>query len=219
MIRIYLLDDHQIVRQGLRWLLESEPGIEVVGESGSAVEATARIPALRPDVAILDAMLPDGSGIQVCRQVRSVDPTIRALILTAHADDEALLGAIMAGASGYVLKTASSVGLCDAVRAVATGRTLIDPALAERVAARVRSPAPVDERLSLLSPQETAVLSAMAEGLSNRQIAERMHLTEKTVKNYVSNVLAKLGVERRTQAALLAHRLLGADGPAATDPR
>jgi len=219
MIKIYLLDDHEIVRQGLRWLLESEPDLEVVGETGSAVEAAARIPALRPDVAILDALLPDGSGIQVCRQVRSVDPTIKGLILTAHADDEALLGAIMAGASGYVLKTASCAGLCDSVREVAAGGSLIDPAVSRRLFDRVRSPVPVDERVAQLSPQETVVLRHMAEGLSNREIGERMHLTEKTVKNYVSNVLGKLGVERRTQAALLATRLLGDAGPAARDVR
>lgn len=219
MIKIYLLDDHEIVRQGLRWLLESEPDLEVVGETGSAAEAAARIPAIRPDVAILDAILPDGSGIEVCRQVRSVDPTIKAVILTAHADDEALVGAIMAGASGYVLKTASCDGLCDAVRQVAAGGSLIDPAASQRLFDRVRSPVPADERLAQLSPQETVVLRHMAEGLSNREIGERMHLTEKTVKNYVSNVLGKLGVERRTQAALLATRLLGDAGSSTRDVR
>lgn len=218
MIRIYLLDDHDIVRRGLRWLLESEPDLEVVGASGSAVEAAARIPALRPDVAILDAQLPDGSGIEVCRQVRSVDPSIKGLILTAHADDEAMLAAIMAGASGYVLKTASCDGLAEAVRQVAAGGSLIDPTLVARLADRVRSPDPADGRLALLSPQEMAVLRNIADGLSNRQIAERMFLTEKTVKNYVSNVFAKLGVERRTQAALLASRLLGAERRQAEDP-
>lgn len=218
MIRIYLLDDHEIVRRGLRWLLESEPDLEVVGGSGSAVEAAARIPALRPDVAILDAQLPDGSGIDVCRQVRSVDPSIKGLILTAHADDEAVLAAIMAGASGYVLKTASCDGLAEAVRRVAAGESLLDAAQVARLSERVRSPDPADERLALLSPQEMAVLRNIAEGLSNRQIAERMFLTEKTVKNYVSNVFAKLGVERRTQAALLASRLLRAERPPATDP-
>jgi DNA-binding NarL/FixJ family response regulator len=219
MIRIYLLDDHEIVRRGLRWLLESEPDLEVVGGSGSAVEAAARIPALRPDVAILDTQLPDGSGIDVCRQVRSVDPSIRCLVLTAHADDEAVLAAIVAGASGYVLKTASCDGLAEAVRRVAAGESLLDAAQVARLAERVRSPDPSDERLALLSPQEMAVLRNIAEGLSNRQIAERMFLTEKTVKNYVSNVFAKLGVERRTQAAILARRLLGADRPQAPDPR
>jgi len=217
MIRIYLLD-HEIVRRGLRWLLESEPDLEVVGGSGSAVEAAARIPALRPDVAILDAQLPDGSGIDVCRQVRSVDPSIRCLVLTAHADDEAVLAAIVAGASGYVLKTASCDGLAEAVRRVAAGESLLDAARVARLAERVRSPDPSDERLALLSPQEMAVLRNIAEGLSNRQIAERMFLTEKTVKNYVSNVFAKLGVERRTQAAILASRLPRAERPQATDP-
>lgn len=217
MIRIYLLDDHEIVRRGLRWLLESEPDLEVVGGSGSAVEAAARIPALRPDVAILDAQLPDGSGIDVCRQVRSVDPSIRCLVLTAHADDEAVLAAIVAGASGYVLKTASCDGLAEAVRRVAAGESLLDAAQVARLAERVRSPDPSDERLALLSPQEMAVLRNIAEGLSNRQIAERMFLTEKTVKNYVSNVFAKLGVERRTQAAILASRLPRAERPQAKD--
>jgi DNA-binding NarL/FixJ family response regulator len=212
MIRIYLLDDHEIVRQGLRWLLESEEDFEVVGESGSAVEAAARIPAIRPDVAVLDAVLEDGSGIQVFRQVRSVDPEIKGLILTAHSDSQAVLNAIMAGASGYVLKTASCAGLADAIRRVAAGESLIDPALKARVADRISRGDPVDDRLAQLSPQETGVLRHMADGLSNRQIGEQMNLTEKTVKNYVSNVLAKLGVERRTQAAILAHKLLFDDG-------
>jgi DNA-binding NarL/FixJ family response regulator len=207
-IRVYLLDDHEIVRQGIRTFLEAAGDIEVVGESGSAVDATNRIPALRPDVAILDARLPDGSGIEVCRTVRSVDPTINALILTSYDDDEALFSAIMAGAAGYVLKEIKSSDLLGAIRHVAAGQSLIDPALTARVLDRVRNPTNTAPELADLTEQEMKLLAFIAEGMTNREIGERMFLAEKTVKNYVSSVLSKLGVERRTQAAVIAAKLL-----------
>ncbi len=209
-IRIYLLDDHEIVRRGLRDLFESEPDLVVVGESGSAQEASRRIPALRPRVAVLDARLPDGSGIDVCRDIRSVDPTIQALILTSYDDDEALFAAIMAGAAGYVLKQVNSTELVEAVRRVAGGQSMLDPAVTARVLDRVRTSTHADqpEELRDLTDQERKILELIAEGLTNRQIAERMFLAEKTVKNYVSSLLSKLGLERRTQAAVLASKLL-----------
>jgi len=209
-IRVYLLDDHEIVRQGIRTFLEAAGDIEVVGESGSAVDAVSRIPALRPDVAVLDGRLPDGSGIEVCRTVRSVDPGINALILTSYDDDEALFSAIMAGAAGYVLKEIKSSDLLTAVRQVAAGHSLIDPSLTARVLDRVRNPTTTAPELASLTEQELKLLGFIAEGLTNREIGEQMFLAEKTVKNYVSSVLAKLGVERRTQAAVLASKLLGA---------
>jgi two-component system response regulator DevR len=207
-IRVYLLDDHEVVRQGLRALLEGAGDIEVVGESGSAIEAALRIPALRPDVAVLDGRLPDGSGIEVCREVRSVDPDIRALILTSYDDDEALFAAIMAGASGYVLKEIKSNDLVNAVRQVAAGNSLIDPVLTARVLERVRNPTATAPELAGLTDQELKLLAHIAEGLTNRQIGEQMFLAEKTVKNYVSSILSKLGLERRTQAAVMATKLL-----------
>jgi two-component system response regulator DevR len=207
-IRVYLLDDHEVVRQGLRTLLEGAGDIEVIGESGSAVEAAHRIPALKPDVAVLDGRLPDGSGIEVCREVRSVDPGIRALILTSYDDDDALFAAIMAGASGYVLKQIKGNDLVDAVRQVAAGNSLIDPSLTARVLDRVRNPAATAPELADLTEQELKLLAFIAEGLTNRQIGEQMFLAEKTVKNYVSSILSKLGLERRTQAAVLASKLL-----------
>ncbi|MCK5929798.1 MAG: response regulator transcription factor [Nocardioides sp.] len=212
MIKVFLLDDHEVVRQGLRALLESTGSIEVVGEAGTAAEAAARIPALHPDVAVLDARLPDGSGIEVCRTVRGVDPTIRALILTSYDDDEALFAAIMAGASGYVLKDVKGLDLVAAIRQVAEGNSLIDPALTARVLERVRNGPATAPELADLTEQELKLLALIAEGLTNRQIGERMFLAEKTVKNYVSSILAKLGLERRTQAAVLASKLLGPDG-------
>ena len=208
-IRVYLLDDHEVVRSGLRTLLESGGEIEVVGESGLAAEATARIPALRPDVAILDGRLPDGSGIDVCREVRSVDPSINALILTSYDDDGALFAAILAGAAGYVLKQVSSNDLVEAVRRVAAGQSLIDPALMVKVLDRVRNGEQAETELASLTEREREILALIAEGLTNRQIGERLFLAEKTVKNYVSSLLAKLGLERRTQAAVLATKLLG----------
>ena len=180
----------------------------VVGESSSAVEATSRIPALHPHIAILDGRLPDGSGIEVCRAVRSVDPTINVLILTSYDDDDALFAAIMAGAAGYVLKEVSSSALIEAVRQVAAGRSLLDPAVTQRVLERIRRGDEVAGELDQLTEQERKILELIAEGLTNRQIAERLFLAEKTVKNYVSSVLAKLGLERRTQAAVLASKLL-----------
>jgi two-component system response regulator DevR len=208
-ISVYLLDDHEVVREGLRTLLEASGDIVVVGESGSAQHATAQIPAVRPDVAVLDARLPDGSGIEVCRAVRSVDPGLHALILTSYDDDAALFAAIMAGAAGYVLKDVRGHDLVEAIRRVAAGQSLIDPALMARVLDRVRNGPSVAPELAHLTEQELRLLGHIAEGLTNRQISERMLLAEKTVKNYVSTLLHKLGLERRTQAAVLATRLLG----------
>jgi DNA-binding NarL/FixJ family response regulator len=213
-IRVYLLDDHEVVRRGLRDLLEREGDIEVVGESASAEEAVRRIPAMRPHVAVLDARLPDGSGIDVCRDVRSIDPSIRALILTSYEDDEALFAAIMAGASGYVLKQVRGNDLIEAVRTVAGGQSLLDPAITQRVLDRIRKGPEQPSELAALTDQERRILELIAEGLTNRQIAERMFLAEKTVKNYVSSLLAKLGLERRTQAAVFATRLFGNGGGA-----
>lgn len=202
-ITVYLLDDHEVVRAGLRQLLEAEPDITVVGESASAAEAQRRIPAIRPAVAVLDARLPDGSGIEVCREIRARDPEIRALILTSYDDDEALFAAIMAGSSGYVLKDIRGSDLVQGIRTVATGGSLLDPAVTGQVLERLRSGPKEDPRLAGLTGQEKRILLLIADGLSNRQIAERMFLAEKTVKNYVSSVLAKLGMQRRTQAAVL----------------
>ncbi|MGN6780776.1 MAG: response regulator [Marmoricola sp.] len=209
-IRVFLLDDHELVRTGLVQLLRDEDDIEVVGDAGTAAEALVRIPALRPDVAILDARLPDGSGIEVCRQVRSAEPEVKALILTSYDDDEALFSAILAGAAGYLLKQISNTDLVDAVRRVAAGQSLLDPALTMRVLERVRhgEEDPVDDTLGVLTKQERKILELVAEGLTNRQIGVRMFLAEKTVKNYVSSILAKLGLESRTQAAVLATRRL-----------
>ncbi|GAA4711649.1 response regulator [Phytohabitans rumicis] len=209
MIRVFLLDDHEVVRRGLRELLEREADIEVVGESGSAQEAARRIPALRPDVAILDGRLPDGSGIDVCRDVRAVDSSIKGLILTSYEDDEALFAAIMAGAAGYVLKQIRGTDLVDAVRRVAAGQSLLDPAVTQRVLERIRHGVEEPRELKSLTDQERRILEFIAQGLTNREIAGKMFLAEKTVKNYVSSLLAKLGLERRTQAAVLATRLLG----------
>ena len=209
MIRVFLLDDHEVVRRGLADLLQAEGDIEVVGESASAVEAAHRAPALRPDVAILDARLPDGNGIDVCRDIRAVDPSIKGLILTSYEDDEALFAAIMAGAAGYVLKQIRGTDLVDAVRRVAAGQSLLDPAVTARVLERIRTGIEEPTELKALTDQERRILEYIAEGLTNHEIAQRMFLADKTVKNYVSSVLAKLGLERRTQAAVLATRLLG----------
>ncbi|GAA1394110.1 MULTISPECIES: response regulator transcription factor [Catellatospora] len=209
MIRVFLLDDHEVVRRGLRDLLEAAGDIEVVGESGSAAEATRRIPALRPDVAVLDGRLPDGSGIDVCRDVRSVDPDIKGLILTSYEDDEALFAAIMAGAAGYVLKQIKGTDLVDGIRRVAAGQSLLDPAVTQRVLERIRNPKHEPDQLKSLTDQERKILGYVADGLTNRQIAAQMFLAEKTVKNYVSSLLTKLGLERRTQAAVFAVKLTG----------
>ncbi|WP_323102121.1 response regulator transcription factor [Intrasporangium sp. YIM S08009] len=201
-IRVFLLDDHEIVRRGLRDLLEANPGFEVVGESGLAAEAARRIPALRPDVAVFDVRLPDGSGIEACRQVLSVDPTIACLILTSYDDDDALAAAVLAGASGFLLKDVRSNGLVEAVERVAAGENLLDTARAHRLRASWADGQEKDPRLRSLTPQERRVLDHVAAGETNRQIGEAMSLAEKTVKNYVTSVLAKLGMERRTQAAV-----------------
>jgi DNA-binding NarL/FixJ family response regulator len=208
-IRVFLLDDHEVVRRGIADLLTDSGDIEIVGESGSAQEATRRIPALRPDVAILDGRLPDGSGIDVCRDVRAVDPTIKGLILTSYEDDEALFAAIMAGAAGYVLKQIRGTDLVDAVHRVAAGQSLLDPAVTQRVLERIRHGVEEPRELRSLTDQERRILEYVAQGLTNREIATQMFLAEKTVKNYVSSLLAKLGLERRTQAAVLATKLLG----------
>jgi two-component system response regulator DevR len=206
-IRVFLLDDHEVVRRGLRDLLAEAPDVEVVGEAGRADDALRQILALRPNVAVLDARLEDGSGIEVCRQVRSADSRIACLILTSFDDEEALFTAIMAGAAGYVLKQIRGTALVDAVRQVAAGKSLLDPAVTPRVLVRLREGPAEDERLSGLTDQERRILRLIAEGLTNRQIANRMFLAEKTVKNYVSSMLAKLGLESRTQAAVFATRL------------
>jgi len=201
-IRVFLLDDHEVVREGVRALLDAADGIEVVGEGASVAEALARIPACRPDVALLDVQLPDGSGVEVCRTIRSDQPDVRALMLTSFADDEALFEAILAGASGYLLKQVRGTDIVEAVRRIAAGDSLLDPALTSRVLDRMREPPQEDERLARLTGQERAVLALIAEGLSNREIGEHMFLAEKTIKNYVSAILSKLGMQRRTQAAV-----------------
>ncbi|MDR6417051.1 response regulator transcription factor [Pseudarthrobacter sulfonivorans] len=200
-IRVFILDDHELVRRGLQDLLESE-GFVVVGMSGSAAEAARRIPAMRPDVAILDARLPDGTGIEVCRDVHSVDETINCLILTSYDDEQALRGAVLAGASGYVLKEIGGSDLIGALRRAAKGESLFDADLKARIVQGLAEPERVDPRIAGLTRQERRVLEFIGEGLTNRQIGERMLLAEKTVKNYVSSLLAKLGFERRTQAAV-----------------
>ncbi len=206
-VRVFLLDDHEIVRRGVRDLLEAEDDIEVVGEASSAAQALRLLPAVMPDVAILDARLPDGSGIDVCRDVRSAHPEIAALILTSYDDDDALFAAIMAGAAGYVLKQIRSNALIDAVRRVAAGGSLLDPAVTARVLERVRTGAPEDPRMARLTPSERQVLDGIADGLTNRAIGERLFVAEKTVKNHVTSLLSKLEMERRTQAAVFAARL------------
>ena len=201
-IRIFLLDDHEVVRRGIAELLGSVPGFEIVGEAGTAEQAVPRILASRPDVAVLDARLPDGSGIDVCRDVRSAMPATYCLILTSYDDQDAVLASVLAGASGYVLKEVRTSGLVDAIRQVALGRSLIDPAVIARVMDRIRQGPPTNSRLAALTEREREVLDLIADGLTNRQIGERMFLAEKTVKNYVSSLLGKLGMERRTQAAV-----------------
>jgi two-component system response regulator DevR len=203
-IRVFLLDDHEIVRRGLRELLEGAGGIEVVGEAGTAAEALSRVGLCQPHVAVLDVRLPDGDGVEVCREIRSRYPEINCLMLTSYADDEALFQSIMAGASGYALKQVRGVDIVDGVRRVARGQSLLDPAVTKQVLDRVRSGPSEDPRLARLSEQERKILTLIGEGLTNRQIAETIHLAEKTVKNYVSNLLTKLGMERRTQAAVFA---------------
>lgn len=206
-IPVFLLDDHEVVRQGVRSLLEATGEIDVVGEAGLADEAVSRIRAVRPRVAVLDVRLPDGNGVEVCREVRSALPDVYCLMLTSYSDDEALFEAIMAGASGYVLKQIRGNELVQAVKRVAAGESLLDPAVTGRVLKRLREPSPEDERLARLTEQERKILDLIAEGCTNRQIGQRLHLAEKTVKNYVSNMLTKLDMERRTEAAVFATRL------------
>jgi len=205
-VRVYLLDDHELLRRGLREVLEEAGGFEVIGESGSAAEAERRIPALRPDVMLLDVQLPDGSGIDVCRQVLSVDPDIRALMVTTYDDDGARLAAVLAGAAGFVLKQIRGTELVDSIRKVATGQVLLtreDAALAVEQA----SHPPLDPRLESLTGQERRILDLIADGMTNRQIGERLGITERTVKNYVTGLLLKLGLQRRTQAAVFRTRV------------
>jgi DNA-binding NarL/FixJ family response regulator len=206
-VRVFLLDDHEIVRRGVRDLLETTDDLEVVGEASTAAEALARVPAIAPDVAVLDVRLPDGSGVEVCRELRSTMPDLACLMLTSFSDDEALYHAVMAGACGYVLKEVRSGDLVDSVRRAAAGETLLDPVLTARVLERMRTGSDEDQRLRGLTEQERRILSLLADGLTNRQIADAMCLAEKTVKNYVSNLLAKMGMSRRTEAAVYAARL------------
>ncbi len=214
-IRVFLLDDHEVVRRGVRDLLDAEPDIDVVGEADTAERALARCPALRPDVAVLDVRLPDGDGITVCRELRSGMPGLACLVLTSFDDDDALLDAIMAGAAGYVLKQIKGSDLVSAVRTVASGQSMLDPATTARLMSSLRhegSDADPEQRaLASLSPREREILDLIGEGLTNRQIGKRLYLAEKTVKNNVSRLLAKLGVERRIQAAVIASH--GAAGP------
>lgn len=202
MTRIFLVDDHEIVRRGIAELLDREPDLEVVGEAGDATHALARIAATLPDVAVLDVRLPDGDGIELCREVRSRHPDVNCLILTAYDDDEATMSAVLAGASGYVLKNISGTRLVEDIRAVAAGRSLLHPAAPRQVAERAEAGGRDDPRFGSLQLRERQVLRLIAEGLTNRQIGERLGLAEKTVKNYVSVLLRKLGLERRTQAAV-----------------
>ena len=200
--RVFLVDDHEVVRRGLKELLDAEEDIEVVGDAATAGMALSGIANTGPDVALLDVRLPDGNGVEVCREVRARDPRIACLMLTSFSDDEALFDAIMAGAAGYLLKDIKGTDLLDAVRRVARGESLLDPTLTGKVLERLRQGDEEDPRLASLSDQERRILELIADGLTNRQIAEQMHLAEKTVKNYVSNLLSKLGMQRRTEAAV-----------------
>ena len=212
MTTVFLVDDHELVRRGVAELLEAEPDLQVVGEAGSVGEAMLRLPALRPSVAVLDVRLPDGNGVELCREIRSLLPGTACLMLTSFTDDQALFDAVLAGASGYVVKDVRGADLVGAVRTVGAGGSLLDPYATSLVLARLRAPAPHDA-LEALSEQERKVLALVGEGLTNREIGARMHLAEKTVKNYVSNVLSKLGMQRRTQVAVLATELKQATTP------
>jgi two-component system, NarL family, response regulator DevR len=206
-IGIFLLDDHEVVRQAIAELLDDVEDFQVVGEAGTVAEALPRILAARPAVAVLDLRLPDGSGIDVCREVRSALPDTYCLILTSYDDQDALLASVLAGASGYVRKEVRAAGLIDAIRQAAMGRSLIDPGLIAKVMQSAREMSPADQQLAALTDRERDVLDLIAEGLTNKQIGERMFLSDKTVKNYVSSLLGKLGMERRTQAAVFATEL------------
>ena len=206
-VKVFLLDDHEIVRRGVRDMLEAEGDIKVIGEAGTASSALARIPALRPDVAVLDVRLPDGDGVTVCREIRSRMPEVACLMLTSFADDDALMDAVMAGAAGYVLKQIRGTDLVGAVRTVATGQSMLDSRAASQLMARLRGQAAKQDPLAGLTPQERRILELIGAGLTNRQIGEQLFLAEKTVKNYISGLFAKLGMERRTQAAAYAARV------------
>ncbi|MBC7591777.1 MAG: response regulator transcription factor [Salinibacterium sp.] len=203
MIRVFLVDDHELVRRGITALLNAEDDIEVVGEAATAAQARSRIRATRPDVAVLDVRLPDGSGIDVCREVRSENPDVKCLILTGYDDDEAIYAAVLAGASGYVIKDVQGSRLLESLRQVAAGRLLIDPSLSRRVVERISETHQADPRLEILTARERDILPLIAEGLTNREIGVRLGLAEKTVKNYISGLLSKLGLQRRTQAAVM----------------
>jgi two-component system response regulator DevR len=202
--RVFLLDDHEVVRRGLRELFEAEDDLTVVGEGATAQEALARVPSSKPDVAVLDVRLPDGDGVEVCRDLRSAMPELKCLMLTSYADDEALFSAILAGASGYGLKQIRGSDLVSAVRRGAAGESLLDPSLTRQVMERLRGENVEDERLARLTTQERKILELIADGKTNRQIADDLYLAEKTVKNYVSNLLSKMGFARRTEAAVYA---------------
>ncbi|MBJ7465935.1 MULTISPECIES: response regulator [Mycobacteriaceae] len=207
MLKVFLVDDHEVVRRGLIDLLGSDPDLEIVGEAGTVAEALARVPAVRPDVAVLDVRLPDGNGIELCRDLLSALPDLRCLMLTSFTSDEAMLDAILAGASGYVIKDIKGLELAAAIKDVGAGRSLLDNRAAAALMANLRGAAARDDPLTGLTEQERALLQLLSEGLTNRQIAARMFLAEKTVKNYVSRLLAKLGMQRRTQAAVFASKL------------
>jgi len=208
-IKVFLLDDHELVRVGVKDFLETQPDIRVIGEAGTASSALARIPALRPDVAILDVLLPDGDGVSVCREIRSQMPEVACLMLTSFENDQSLFDAVMAGAAGYVLKQIHGTDLIGAVRTVAAGQSMLDPRAASKLMARMRDAATKRDPLDGLTGQERRILELIGEGLTNRQIGERMYLAEKTVKNYVSVLFQKLGMERRTQAAAYAAHIFG----------
>lgn len=207
MTKVFLVDDHEVVRQGLIGLLSSDPDLEVIGEAGSVREALARIPALQPDVAVLDVRLPDGNGIELCRELLSRLPELRCLMLTSFSSDEAMLDAVLAGASGYVVKDIKGMELARAIKDVGAGLSLLDNRAAAALMAKLRGDAERRDPLAGLTQQERTLLDLLAEGLTNKQIADRMFLAEKTVKNYVSRLLAKLGMQRRTQAAVFASKL------------
>lgn len=207
MIKVFLVDDHEIVRRGLFDLLDGDPELTVVGEAGDVAQALARIPALRPDVAVLDVRLPDGNGIELCRELLSRIDDLRCLMLTSFTDEQAMMDAILAGASGYVVKDIKGMELAKAIKEVGAGRSLLDNRAAAVMMQRLRRNTEPDGPMAGLTEQERKLLDLLGDGLTNRQIAERMFLAEKTVKNYVSRLLAKLGMERRTQAAVLASKL------------
>lgn len=214
MVSVFLVDDHEVVRRGLIDLLDSDPDLEVVGEAGTVAQAMARIPAAQPDVAVLDVRLPDGNGVELCRDLLARMPDLRCLMLTSYTSDQAMLDAILAGASGYVVKDIKGMELAQAIKDVGAGRSLLDNRAAEALMAKLRGADHQPDPLAGLSDQERVLLSLIGEGLTNKQIAARMFLAEKTVKNYVSRLLAKLGMERRTQAAVFVSKL---DRP--IDPR